>query len=291
MIKTTADGNKLLCLQMNFISDLWLVDIVNDRCKQITFTEDFKMWPRFSPNGKRIAFFFSDDQVVSGHIYVMDSDGQNRKQLSPSDEYSTNPLWSPNGRWITYNSRKISEPADSVRTYLLDMSNPGPRRYIADGRAYYWIDSARFQIIRNHAVYITSIDRAPLTRVYDDSTFAHYTVGGMYIIYADERQGVDPNQWWIVDGTGPRDVQRKNARKLIRTESWFTFIGNMIYWSTGIGEVWRMTIPDGKPEKIKANLLGVDNIEYFGASWDGKEVIVGKWRWLSKMMLIENLFK
>ena len=291
-IKATTDGNKLLFLQSNFVSDLWLVDIVNNRSQQITFTEDFKMHARFSPDGKRIAFTFSNDNLATEHIDVMDRDGSNRKQLSPEDEVASSPKWSPNGRWITYCSRKKLEPSDSIRTYLSDPSNPSAPRYIANGYAYYWIDSTRFQILVNDTVFVTSVDRAPLTKVYDDSTFAFFTDGGKYIIYRDLRQGKDPKQRWIVDGTSPRDVQRKTARKLFKANAnWFITMGNTAYWSTAIGEVWRMGIPNGKPEKIQADLHGVDNIEYFGPSWDGKEVIIGKWRYVSSMVIIENLFK
>jgi WD40 repeat protein len=250
------------------------------------------MHARFSPDGKRIAFTFSNDNLATEHIDVMDRDGSNRKQLSPEDEVASSPKWSPNGRWITYCSRKKLEPSNSIRTYLSDPSNPSAPRYIANGYAYYWIDSTRFQILVNDRVFVTSVDRAPLTKVYDDSTFAFFTDGGKYIIYRDLRQGKDPEQRWIVDGTSPRDVQRKTARKLFKANAnWFITMGNTAYWSTAIGEVWRMAIPNGKPEKIKTDLHGVDNIEYFGPSWDGKEVIIGKWRYVSSMVLIENLFK
>jgi hypothetical protein len=220
----------------------------------------------------------------------MDRDGSNRRQLSFGDEVTTRPVWSPDGRWIAYGSRKRSEPADSYRTYLIEPSRPGAPRYIANGIVRDWIDSIRFHVIVNSTVFFTSVDRAPLAKVYDDSTWAFFTEGGKYIIYRDLRQGKDPEQWWIVDGTSPRDIQRNTARMLVKTRG-VVLRGNTCYWIAGVGEVWRMAMPNGRPTRIPADFLGVDNYEYFGPSKDGKEVIIGKWRNVSSMVIIENLFK
>ena len=289
-IKASADGRKMLYLQSNFVSNLYIVDIVNNRSQQIAFGEDFQMQAKFSPDSKRIAVTFSNDNMNSSHIAVMDRDGRNRKQLTSGEELATYPVWSPDGRWIAYSSHKKSEPEDSERTYLIDATNPGAPRYIANGSAYYWIDSIQLQVSTTDGIFITSIDRAPSARVYDDSTRAFFTEGGTYIVYRDFRHGKDHQQWWIVDGTSPRDVQRKTARMLVKSK-WLVLRGNTCYWMAGIGEVWKMVLPDGKPTRITADLQGVDNSEYFGPSMDGKEVIIGKWRYISSMVIIENLFK
>ncbi len=289
-IRSTADGRKMLYLQSNFVSNLFIVDIENKRSQQIAFGEDFQMQAKFSPDSKHIALMFSNDNLSTSHIAIMDRDGRNRKQLTSGEEIATYPVWSPDGRWIAYNSRKMSEPDDSVRTYLIDVSSPGPPRYISPGEPRYWIDSTQLQIATNNGMFITSVDRAPLRRVYDDSTWAYITEGEKYIVYRDLRHGRDPQQWWIVDGTIPRDQQRKTARTLVKSK-WLVLRGTTCYWMAGIGEVWRMVLPDGKPTRIKADLLGVDNSEYFGPSMDGKEIIIGKWRYNSSMVIIENLFK
>jgi Tol biopolymer transport system component len=289
-IKATADGRRLLYLQKNLISDLWIVDIATNRPRRITFGEDLCLYPQFSPDGKQIAFEFRSSDYEPWHIAVMDRDGRNRKQISFGDEVATDPVWSTDGRWIAYQSRKMSEPEDSARTYVFEPSNPGAPKFIANGQVNDWIDSTRFHVFVKGITYVTSIDRAPLTKVYDDSTLAFYTEGGRHIIYLDRRKGKDPDQWWIVDGTSPRDVQQKTARRLVKS-SGLVLRGNTCYWLTGVGEVWRMTIPDGKPTRIQADFLGVDNYEYFSPSRDGKEVIIGKWRHNASMVIIENLFE
>ena len=52
-----------------------------------------------------------------------------------------------------------------------------------------------------------------------------------------------------------------------------------------------MSLPDGKEERLQADLLGADPFENFAPSWDGKEIIIVKARQESKIVMIENLFK
>ena len=53
----------------------------------------------------------------------------------------------------------------------------------------------------------------------------------------------------------------------------------------------RMTLPDGKEERIRADFLGVQYLGHMSASWNGKEVIITKPRFLVNVAIIENLFQ
>lgn len=52
--------------------------------------------PAVSPDGKRIAF------ILNNHVWVMDMDGKNMKQLSAvdRDNIETFPAWSPDGKYV-----------------------------------------------------------------------------------------------------------------------------------------------------------------------------------------------
>jgi serine/threonine protein kinase len=300
-IKGSADGQKIVYLQEMSFSDFYIVNIAENRPRKITFTEENQYSPRMSPDGKEIAFISGGpgDEVSYGrgfypsHLYVMDRDGSNRRQLTFGDEVVWGLTWSPDGRRIAYGSRNLTEPVDSLRTYLIEPSNPGSPKYITRGEARYWLDSTRFQVKLNDKFYVTSVDAAPPVEVYDDSTVALITPGGKYLLYQDHRQGKDRKVWWITDATKPRDVQRKIARIL----PWhipdikFSGDGKTAYAVGDVGEIWRIELPDGKEERIPANFLGVDNYYYFSPSWDGKEIIIVKSRQESKIVMIENLFK
>jgi Tol biopolymer transport system component len=184
--RCSTDGQRLIYAKQGVITnDFWIVDIVKNHPKQISLREEDQHSPTFSPDGKEIAFivggFLAGPSAsnTSSHLYIMDRDGNNRKQLSFGDEFVFGLSWSPDGRYLAYGSKKISEPADSFRAYVIEPSNPRSPKYvihgIPDGP---WLDSVRLQIFVNNDIYVTSVEGAPLSKVYDDSTHAFFIQGG-----------------------------------------------------------------------------------------------------------------
>lgn len=66
--------------------------------RQITSGERSHSSPRWSPDGKRIAY------TTGGQIWTMEPDGDDRKQVTRISTGASNPVWSPDGRWIAFNS-------------------------------------------------------------------------------------------------------------------------------------------------------------------------------------------
>jgi Tol biopolymer transport system component len=83
--------------------------------------------PRFSPDGKRIAF--SSVLGGSSQIFVMDSDGNNVTQLSDDEFHNFSPAWSPDGRSLAFGSYRGESPLvrepdpDSPETRTIELQH------------------------------------------------------------------------------------------------------------------------------------------------------------------------
>ena len=79
------------------------------------FGEDWQ--PTWSPDGSKIAFVSSRDNL--GEIYVMDADGSNQTLLTSNSNDDWQPTWSPDGTKIAFRtSRHLRDPIPSGDTDL-----------------------------------------------------------------------------------------------------------------------------------------------------------------------------
>ena len=80
------------------VNQIFVAEIARtDRpAKQVTNGTGSSSSPRWSPDGKKIAF------VTGGQIWTMDPDGDDKKQVSNISTGASNPVWSPDGKWIAF---------------------------------------------------------------------------------------------------------------------------------------------------------------------------------------------
>jgi Tol biopolymer transport system component len=66
-----------------------------------------EMWPRFSPDGTRIAYVSNRDGNFN--LYVMEADGGSVVQLTDDPAWDSNISWSPDGEWIAFASARTGD--------------------------------------------------------------------------------------------------------------------------------------------------------------------------------------
>lgn len=95
-LDVSPDGQEIV---FDLLGDLYVIPIAGGEAKALTRGPAWDMQPRFSPDGRRIAF--TSDRAGGDNVWVMDRDGSNPKQVSKESFRLLNqPAWSPDGDFI-----------------------------------------------------------------------------------------------------------------------------------------------------------------------------------------------
>ena len=88
-------------------TQIYLISIDGGEARQLTSEKQSSTSPRWSPDGKRLAFISARDG--ESQIWVMNADGSEVKKVSSSATGADGPVWSPDGRWIAFTSEIYPE--------------------------------------------------------------------------------------------------------------------------------------------------------------------------------------
>lgn len=80
------------------LTQIYVVPTAGGELKQLSTGESSSTSPRWSPDGKKIAF------TTGGQIWVMDRDGDDKEQVTKISTGAAAPVWSPDGKWIAFTS-------------------------------------------------------------------------------------------------------------------------------------------------------------------------------------------
>ncbi len=95
-LDVSPDGQSVA---FDLLGDIYVMPIAGGTPTRIADGLAYEQQPRFSPDGKRIAFV--SDRGGGDNIWIMNRDGSNRQQVSKEDFRLLNqPSWSPDGRFI-----------------------------------------------------------------------------------------------------------------------------------------------------------------------------------------------
>jgi Tol biopolymer transport system component len=94
----SPDGSKLA---FSALGHLWIMDLPNGQPRRLTQTTDTEWCPRFSPDGRWIAYSTWSD-AHKGAVKVIAADGSQGRSLTTIPGQYFNPVWSPDGSKVVY---------------------------------------------------------------------------------------------------------------------------------------------------------------------------------------------
>ncbi len=108
------------------INQLYSIGSNGQNLEQLTSDEVYKRYPSWSPDGEKIVY------VGRQHVWVMDTNGENQKQVTFDDDFSEeHPTWSPNSRYIIFESLRKD---GGVGIYSVSVSGGKVKRILASNR-------------------------------------------------------------------------------------------------------------------------------------------------------------
>lgn len=153
--ESNADGNLEL-----YLLDLEEVNLAqftpeDVEPKRITFNETDDGSPSFFPDGKRLVFVSSRNEV--NQLYTINIDGKNEAHFNPNPYDCYNPTVSPDGKTIAY----VSARGGDWEIYLIDADGKNERRITNDiGRSI----QPAFSPDGRHLVFVS--DRSDTFHIY-----------------------------------------------------------------------------------------------------------------------------
>lgn len=167
--------------------------------------------PAISPDGSQIAFTAAQNNQQ--HIWVMNLNGSELRQLTFTPTNNQDPTWSPDGRYIAY----ISDQADTPAHYILNMQTGESRRletgvsliggrsdWSPDGQwlAFYAGPQNRQQI---YMVHVNTLEVRQLTFNDSSNLAPSFSPNGQWITFTSYQDG--DGEIFIMRTDGSEQIQ------------------------------------------------------------------------------------
>lgn len=95
-LDVSPDGNTIV---FDMLGDIYSMPVSGGKAKVLRSGIPFEIQPRFSPDGKKIAF--TSDAGGGDNLWVMNADGSDAKQITKEDfRLMSNPAWMPDGNYL-----------------------------------------------------------------------------------------------------------------------------------------------------------------------------------------------
>jgi Tol biopolymer transport system component/DNA-binding winged helix-turn-helix (wHTH) protein len=223
--------------------------------------------PAFSPDGKRVAFVWTEENESAGKIYIkqLGSEALVRLTNLPEEEYS--PVWSPDGRQIAFLAR-----SDSDRGIYVVPSLGGPPRKIytpratvhweqgalswsPDGKSLLFPDIADSQVFSSiYQLALDTMKAQPVTyppAQWEGDVNPHFSPDGKRIAFIRAIEGA-VRDIYIMPASGGAAVHLTHDSRNVDSFAWASDGQSVLFSSDRGGKyaLWQVSLRKPVPQRL-----------------------------------------
>ncbi len=295
-------GNGMIAF--TYHGDIWIAEEDGSRPVRLTDHVARDIHPRFSPDGKWIAF--TSNRMGNDDIYLIPVTGGEAKQITFNTESDTMLNWTPDGKELIFATSRKGTWGSPL--YIADLEGGLPQpmamdmgaagmisqdgRYVAFNRRGFRYWRKHYKGNANTDIYLQDLETKTITQLTDldmkefrshrQDAYPMWGADGM-IYFMSERDDVF-NIWKIAPQGGEPAQVTFHDKDGVQYPS-ISVDGKTIVYENEF-EIWRLDIPGGAPRKIPVE-IALDNkhnlVEYlpfdstaegFSPSPDGRYLAV-----------------
>ncbi len=233
---------------------IWLYDKTDNTARQLTFSAKSESWPRWSPDGKTLAFLSSrgDEQ----HIYLLRMAGGEGVPLTKGKAGVSAFAWSPDGKSIAFiapdpksdadekkqkdkdDARVVDKDDKQPRLRLIDLATKSERALTPESwkiESLAWMPDGQSIVVEATSKpasdqFVNGVYTVWLRGGMEELRAPHGPIGdvkvspsGKLVSFAGAREdGPDPHDLWLMgsDGSAPRNLTGASLDRAIEGYHW-----------------------------------------------------------------------